>query len=161
LRSCAYWEEFEKPKILYPDIFEHCSFVWDENKFFAGNTTYFIPANDNKLSGILNSCCFEWFYSLTSNKVRGGYMRAFSDYMQFVPVPRLTDNTERELIKILKNIKLNPTLPLEFHLDALVAHLYNLTLDEYTLILTDLKIPDPMKSACLEEYKIIINQGAK
>jgi len=56
---------------------------------------------------------------------------------------------------------LNPTLPLEFHLDALVAHLYNLTLDEYTLILTDLKIPDPMKSACLEEYKIIINQGAK
>ena len=36
--------------------------------------------------------------------------------------------------------------------NALVAHLYNLTLSEYTLILTDLKIPDPMKSACLEEF---------
>lgn len=38
LRSCAYWGKFEEQKILYPDIYEHQSFTWDERDFFATNT---------------------------------------------------------------------------------------------------------------------------
>ncbi|MBN1576394.1 MAG: DUF559 domain-containing protein [Chitinispirillaceae bacterium] len=159
--NIAYWEEFERPKIIYPDIFEHCSFSWDENKFYAGNTTYFIPTDEKMLCGILNSYSFEWYYGMVSNKVRGGYMRAFSDYMQDVPIPTMhtklktyTDHLINELLNPLSH-----TLPLESRLDALVAHLYSLTEEEYTIILDALKLPDPVRMACLNEYRDIARRG--
>lgn len=87
LRSCAYWHRFEEPKILYPDIYEHQSFTYDEAGYFAANTCYFIPTSERWLSAVLNSQTVEWFYSTVSNKVRGGYMRSFTDYIQQIPVP--------------------------------------------------------------------------
>jgi adenine-specific DNA-methyltransferase len=87
LRSCDYWREFEVPKVIYPDIYEHQSFAWDTDGFYSGNTTYFIPIRQKWLVALLNSGSIEWFYSQISNRVRGGYLRAFSDYMQHVPIP--------------------------------------------------------------------------
>lgn len=87
LRACKYWEDFEGPKILYPDIYSRQSFAWDEDGFFSGNTTYFIPTNEKWLTAVLNSTSIEWFYSQLSNKLRGGYLRAFTDYMKQIPIP--------------------------------------------------------------------------
>jgi type I restriction-modification system DNA methylase subunit len=88
--AADYWEEFEHPKILYPDIYSKQSFAWDEARYFSANTTYFIPTTEKWLTALLNSSTVEWFYSLISNKVRGGYMRAFSDYMRLIPIPSTT-----------------------------------------------------------------------
>lgn len=100
LRACAYWELFEHPKILYPDIYEHQSFAWDDQGFYAANTCYFIPTDQKWLLGLLNSSLIEWSYSLTSNKVRGGYLRAFSTYMSQIPIPSPPE-TYRQLIERL------------------------------------------------------------
>lgn len=86
--NIAYWQEFERPKIIYPDIYEHQSFAWDTRGFFGGNTCYFIPTDARWITGLLNSSLIEWFYSQISNRIRGGYLRAFSDYMQQVPIPQ-------------------------------------------------------------------------
>jgi len=94
LRSCAYWEEFETPKVIYPDIYEHQSFAWDTEGYLAANTCYFMPVDERWLVALLNSKLIEWFYSLVSNKVRGGYLRAFSDYMKQIPVPKVTSEQE-------------------------------------------------------------------
>jgi hypothetical protein len=88
--NIAYWKEFEHPKVLYPDIYEHQSFTWDEEGFFAANTCYFIPTVEKWLTALLNSQTIEWLYSQVSNKVRGGYMRAFSDYMRLIPIPKIS-----------------------------------------------------------------------
>src|SRR5262249_1019351 len=52
---------------------------------------YFIPTGEKWLTALLNSSVIEWFYSQISNKVRGGYLRAFSDYMQLIPIPKATE----------------------------------------------------------------------
>jgi hypothetical protein len=90
LRSCAYWQEFEKPKIIYPDIYEHQSFMCDTSGSYLSNTIYFIPTEETWMSGLLNSDLIEFFYALVSNKARGGYLRAFSDYIQLIPIPPAT-----------------------------------------------------------------------
>ena len=95
LRSCAYWQEFEQPKVLYPDIYEHQSFAWDVAGFFSVNTTYFIPTPEQWLAALLNSTSIEWFYTQVSNKVRGGYLRAFSDYIKQIPIPAATPDQQR------------------------------------------------------------------
>jgi len=43
LRSCAYWQEFEQPKIVFPDIAAHCEFGWDAQKHYLVNTAYDSP----------------------------------------------------------------------------------------------------------------------
>ncbi len=118
LRACAYWEEFEQLKILYPDIYEHQSFAWDDVGFYAVNTCYFIPTREKWMIALFNSTTVEWFYSLVSNKVRGGYLRAFSDYMKQIPIPEA--NTEqRGVLELLVNyilfLKQNPEPPVNPH----------------------------------------------
>ena len=100
--NIAYWKEFEHPKVLYPDIYEHQSFAWDEEGFFAANTCYFIPTVEKWLTALLNSQTIEWFYSQVSNKVRGGYMRAFSDYMRLIPIPKISE-ANQDIIEKLVN----------------------------------------------------------
>jgi hypothetical protein len=85
--NIAYWEEFEHTKVLYPDIYEHQSFTWDVDGHYAANTCYFIPTTEKWLTALLNSSAVEWFYGNISNRVRGGYLRAFSDYMRQIPIP--------------------------------------------------------------------------
>jgi hypothetical protein len=98
--GAEYWQEFEQPKIIYPDIYEHQSFAWDERSYYAANTCYFIPTGEKWLLAVLNSQAVEWFYSQISNKVRGGYLRAFSDYMRTIPIPRATGH-QQQLIGLL------------------------------------------------------------
>lgn len=100
LRACKYWEDFERPKILYPDIYARQSFAWDGEGFFSGNTAYFIPTSEKWLTAILNSSSIEWFYSQLSNRLRGGYLRAFTDYMKQVPIPSAED-WQKEIIEKL------------------------------------------------------------
>ncbi|MGH7963607.1 MAG: Eco57I restriction-modification methylase domain-containing protein, partial [Candidatus Binatia bacterium] len=160
LRTCAYWQEFEQAKILYPDIYEHQSFAWDEQGFYAANTCYFIPTEEKWLTGLLNSGTVEWFYSQISNKIRGGYLRAFSDYMQQIPIPHPPKPVEKRIeasvtkIQATKKKDLNAFVgELEAEIDGLVAHLYGLTADEYRLILDDLALPDPVRVGALNAYR--------
>ncbi|BDA86758.1 hypothetical protein Sa4125_43000 [Aureimonas sp. SA4125] len=95
--NIAYWQEFEQPKIVYPDIYEHQSFAWDCSGAYGANTCYFIPTDQRWLTGFLNTSLVEWLYGQLSNRIRGGYLRAFSDYMQQVPIPnRATEGRVRQ-----------------------------------------------------------------
>ena len=104
LRSCAYWKEFEQPKIIYPDIYEHQSFAWDTKGYFSVNTTYFIPTDQQWLVAILNSNVVEWFYGNISNRIRGGYLRAFSESMSQIPIPAATTRQRAELESLVEKI---------------------------------------------------------
>jgi adenine-specific DNA-methyltransferase len=99
LRSCAYYEAFSGPKVIYPDIYEHQSFAFDDKSLFSTNTTYFIPHETHArfLTAILNSTAVEWFYGQISNRIRGGYLRAFSDSMQQIPIPPAESDAVRQV----------------------------------------------------------------
>jgi type I restriction-modification system DNA methylase subunit len=137
LRSCKYWDDFEKPKIIYPDIYEHQSFTVDTSGFYSGNTCYFIPAHQLWLCGFLNSWVVEWLYSRLSNKVRGGYLRAFTDCMKQIPIPEAS-STDRQAISALVqkclDAKGQNVAEWEAEINDRVAHLYGLTPEEIKII---------------------------
>lgn len=141
LRSCVYWQEFEQPKILYPDIYEHQSFVWDESGYFAANTCYFISTKEKWLTGLMNSHPVEWFYSNISNKVRGGYLRAFYDYMKQIPIPTASPAQQKTVERLVGRIMSAKqrdagadVSALERELDELVYALYGLTPEEIQIV---------------------------
>ena len=54
LRSCSYYDEFEKPKIIYPDISPFMRACYDVTNAFCLQTTYILPTE-----GSLLTCNFE------------------------------------------------------------------------------------------------------
>ena len=137
--TVAYWQEFETPKIIYPDIYQHQSFAFDTSGALGANTCYFIPTDEVWLCGLLNSTCVEWFYALVSAKVRAGYLRAFKDYIAQIPVPD-SGNREglEELVHRISAAKADdPTADvssLEREIDERVYALYGLSAEEVRLI---------------------------
>ncbi|MGV9008451.1 Eco57I restriction-modification methylase domain-containing protein [Brevundimonas sp.] len=124
LRSCDYWETFEEPKIVYPDIYEHQSFAWDVAGHYGGNTSYFIPTNERWMTAVLNSNVIEWYYRQVSSAIRGGYLRAFSEVMQHVPIPRVEAGAQRLLDAVVAALIINSNAALDQLSNGLIYELY-------------------------------------
>lgn len=99
------------------------------------------------MTGLLNSTAVEWFYALLANRIRGGYLRAFSDYMRQIPIP-VGSNTEAITGLVERVLALTPATAergkgaevkqqiaaLEREIDERVYALYGLQPDEIRLI---------------------------
>jgi len=82
-----YYTEFEKPKIVFPDISLQGNFAFDaEGRLYATNTTYIIPVDDKYLLGLLNSRLMTFFYENLSSRYRGGYLRFIYQYIVQLPI---------------------------------------------------------------------------
>ncbi|MCX6914391.1 MAG: Eco57I restriction-modification methylase domain-containing protein, partial [Verrucomicrobia bacterium] len=60
LRSCAYWDAFEKPKLFYQEIQFHPSYSLDAAGRFGNNKTFFLSTDDLFLLAVLNSPLMWW-----------------------------------------------------------------------------------------------------
>jgi type I restriction-modification system DNA methylase subunit len=150
LRACDYYTEFEKPKIMLPDIALNMQATFDNTGFYCVNTAYIIPVNDKNLLGILNSKLVQYYYSSISNSIRGGYLRFIRQYLEQIPISNGIQNKTLEshveqLIKLLEELK-TAKLPdkieqlqtrIEYtdkKINQLVYQLYDLTEEEISII---------------------------
>jgi hypothetical protein len=60
LRACAYWDRFDKPKVMYQEIQFHPSYILDTDGKLANNKVFFLPTDDLYLLGILNTPLMWW-----------------------------------------------------------------------------------------------------
>jgi type I restriction-modification system DNA methylase subunit len=139
LRACAYYDEFKKPKIIYPDIFQHQSFAYDPDNHLMVNTLYFMPEADLALLGILNSQLMEYYYARISNQIRGGYMRSFTQYIRELPIASPTRDLRSKVEKVLKLAKADGADSLavrevEADIDEIVFDLYGISPEEVALM---------------------------
>lgn len=93
LRACDYYEEFEKPKIIYPDIAKESRVSFDDKGLYFSNTVYFIPSNDLYLLAVLNSNLIFSYYkriaSVLGDADKGGRLRWFRQDVMKLPIRRL------------------------------------------------------------------------
>jgi len=93
LRSCDYYADFEKPKIIFPDIAVHSRFAFTDTKEFVDTTVFIIPTEDLYLLTLLNSNLFLFIMQLTSATIRGGFLRFKRQYVEPLPIRRITFTT--------------------------------------------------------------------
>ncbi len=142
LRSCLYYSEFEKPKIIYRRIAQSLDAIYDTIGTFGLDTTYFIPTDDLSLLAILNSKLFDWYarhrFSGLNNPWAGGGLCFFSLYMERVPIADRTDVQRAALSELVEQILADPesdcVREIEQQIDTVVYHLYRLTDQEIALI---------------------------
>jgi hypothetical protein len=90
----AYYEVFDGPKLIYPDIAKGPRFCLDVGGHYLANTAYCLGTEDRYLLGVLNSRLF-WFsisnISIPFGVRAGQYRyRLIYQYMEKVPI-RVTD----------------------------------------------------------------------
>jgi hypothetical protein len=93
LRACDYYNEFEKPKIVYPDIAKESRVAFDTKCLYFSNTVYFIPLNDLYLLGLLNSklifAYFKRHAAILGDPDKGGRLRWFRQDVLKIPVRKI------------------------------------------------------------------------
>ena len=136
-----YWQEFEQPKIVYPDIAQGAEFSFDDDRYFLGNTSYLLPTKEMWLLGLLNSRAVFWFYTKISTQIRGGFVRFIAQYVSQIPIPNIKPAQQAFISKIVDQIlaakRTDPDADvstLENEIDQMVYSLYNLTPDEIAIV---------------------------
>ena len=122
-------------------IAEHPSSAEVLKPFLRGRDVKRWQLEDSWLCGLLNSRSIEWFYSLVSNRLGGGALRAFSDYMKQIPIPNIKPVQKTSISQLVDQIlttkRTNPNADvsdLENEIDQIVYLLYDLTPDEIAIV---------------------------
>ena len=135
-----YYEEFEKPKIIFAEIATSGQFMIDDNNIYVDTTAFIMAESSKGLLGILNSTLWSYLFSLTSSEIRGGYLRWKKQYMNIMPLPESDFEIKRleSLVdQILAAKKADPsadTSKLEAEIDRLVYELYGLSEEEIGVV---------------------------
>ncbi|MGL2540107.1 DUF7149 domain-containing protein [Helicobacter pylori] len=147
LRNCAYLEDFEKEKIVYPCIMakEPC-FVYEEKGFYAPAPANIITGDKIEITyitALLNSKCI--YFAMRKFYMGGGIEGELkTNNLEKIPIPKITEKNQELADKItdcaeriLKSKEKDPkanTQKLEKEIDALVYQLYHLTDEEIKII---------------------------
>jgi len=135
------YPEFEKERIIYPDISSGVSFSICEPGVYCDNTTYNLTTNSRYILGLLNSSLIEYFYKSIANTLGNNVFRFFSQYIKQIPIPDISEELQNPIINLVNQIldtkKANPqadTTTLEAEIDQLVYELYGLTEEEIEIV---------------------------
>jgi adenine-specific DNA-methyltransferase len=157
MRNCAYYDLFQKPKILFPNLQNTNKFSLDNKGIYVNAPAVFLPNNDTYLLGVLNSKIV-WYFLKSICVVRnGGYIEVKPQYFEQIPIPAATPEQRAPIIALVERILaakaaagtnvgevLNlsdssaaaavDTAVLEAQIDALVYALYDLTAAEIAVV---------------------------
>ncbi len=142
LRACDYYDEFEKPKIIYPNICKQPEFTYDGGSFYTNQKCFIITKIDMVLLAILNSKLTYFLFDHILPKLRGDFYEPSYLYFKDFPIARYDESNlnidiKSKAEKILALKKQNPTADtsaLEAEIDRLVYALYGLTEEEIKMI---------------------------
>jgi adenine-specific DNA-methyltransferase len=98
-----FWKEFEKPKVIYPNMTKYLPFVYDENNMFYSNDKSFIITGNylKYLTCFFNSKLFKYCFSDNFPELQGGTRELRKVFFDKIPVKQITDEQEIPFAKMV------------------------------------------------------------
>ncbi|EOH7106607.1 class I SAM-dependent DNA methyltransferase, partial [Campylobacter jejuni] len=148
--NIAYYEEFEKEKIVYPNMNKEFIAFFD-NEFFLLNQKCFIlshQSNNKKellyLTALLNSNVNFYYFKQIGAKLGASGYEMSKIFVEKLPIPKINSKNQKiadelinladEILKAKEQDKNANTQELENKINSLVYKLYNLTEEEIKII---------------------------
>jgi type II restriction/modification system DNA methylase subunit YeeA len=140
--SIAYWEDFEKDKIVYPNMTKFLPFVYDESNFYTNQKCFLITGENLKfLTSFLNSKLFRFCFEDNFPELQGNTRELNKVIFEQIPVKQIPEKEQQPFIdkvdQILSLKKDNPeadTTALEREIDFMVYELYGLSEEEIEIV---------------------------
>lgn len=98
-----YWRDFEKPKIIYPNMTKYMPFIYDEHDHYYSNDKCFILLGKNikYLTCFFNSKLFKYTFSDNFPELQGGTRELRKVFFEKIPVKQITDTQEKPFAKLV------------------------------------------------------------
>jgi hypothetical protein len=141
--NIAYWQEFEKIKIISTKVSIRPTFAIDSDSCYLGNTSYFFPAAaaSHYLLGLLNSNLFFTYAKKVFVEKQGGWFEVQPEGLESFPIPAVPLETQKPVERLVERILSAKqgdagadVSALEREIDELVYALYGLTAEEKALV---------------------------
>lgn len=135
LRNCAYLSDFDKPKIMYPNMTQFMPFYYDEKGFYQNDKSFMIVGDKIAfLVAFLNSSLFRYCFTnnFPSLGEKGREVRKI--FMDKIPVLQVSDEENSKFIPIIKDIQTEYTKEKAKKIDKMIFELYGLFDDEIKII---------------------------
>lgn len=142
LRNCAYFQEFDKPKIVWGELSDKPKFAYDDKGYIAEATLFAMVAEKPMyLLGILNSKLALWYFDQITTSSGMGTSRWKKYKIEQLPIcietpdnTHLVNDLEHEVAKLTLLPNTSSEKSIEKNIDNIVYELYNLTPEEIALI---------------------------
>lgn len=159
-----FWKDFEKPKIIYPNMVKDLSFTYDFEGYYVNDKCFIITGEYlSYLAAFFNSKLFRFCFEDDFPELQGNSREIKGFVMTELPIMEIEKEIETKFEHLTKYViqlkKQNlDSSKYENKIDALVFHLYSLTEQEMLQVLEtfkDLSIKD--RNQIQNEYWNIAN----
>ena len=135
LRNCAYVDDFNKPKVIYPNMTKYMPFVYDDKGYVTNQKCFIITgASIAFLTAFLNSSLFKYCFRDSFPELQGGTREMSKIFFDKISVIKVDDSTEKIFERLIENIQQNYTKGKAISIDQQLFDLYNLTDEERSTI---------------------------
>lgn len=103
LRACAYYNEMQLPKIIYPRINNRGNFYFDEKgEVFLLDNNFFISTNSKSLLGLLNSKLVFYYLKNVCTTLQGGFYDFRRDKISTIPIHKSFKDFDSNLSEVVE-----------------------------------------------------------
>ena len=138
--SINYYQEFSKPKIIYPNMTKYMPFVYDKDRFFTNQKCFIITGEDlGYLTAFFNSRIFRFAFKEYFPELLGDtreLSKVFFENVTVKPAGINISKTFTDLVEKIQELKLKhlPSDSLEEDIETLLADIYGLSKSEREIL---------------------------
>lgn len=133
-------DDFNKLKIIYPNMTKYLPFYLDEEKFYTNQKCFIITGKHlGYLTAFLNSNLFKYCFRDSFPQLQGGTRELSKIFFEKIPIKEVSDSTnklfEEKVFKLQKAIASKMECnSIEIEIDDMILDLYDLTTIEKNYI---------------------------
>ena len=129
--SISYWEDFNKPKVIYPNMTKYMPFVYDDKKYLTNQKCFIITGeNVAYLTAVFNSSLFKYCFRDSFPELQGGTRELSKIFFEKISVCKVTDAQNLLFQEVIEDIQKEYTEQKAQRIDSMLFDLYNLTAEE-------------------------------
>ena len=129
--SISYWEDFQKPKIMYPNMTKYLPFYYDTKGFYQNDKSFMITGKYlSFLTAFLNSSLFKFCFLDNFPELQGGTRELRKIFFDKIPVKKVTEESENLFHELVMTMQETPSLEIAKIIDEHIFAEYELSPEE-------------------------------
>lgn len=129
--SISYWDDFNKPKIVYPNMTKYMPFVYDEKQFVTNQKCFIITGRFTAfLTAFFNSSLFKYCFRDSFPELQGGTRELSKIFFDKIPVIKVDKETDSKFKALVDEIQREYTREKAINIDNIIFDMYGLNEEE-------------------------------
>ena len=131
LRNCAYIKDFDRPKIIYPNMTKYLPFVYDSQSYVTNQKCFIITGKYVAyLTAFFNSSLFKYCFRNCFPELQGGTRELSKIFFEEIAVQDVSEHQDELFREAVEDIQREYSREKALMIDTMLFELYELTPQE-------------------------------